>query len=131
MTERITTNPSPESSATGLHSAESPVESDAPEFLGIAHESSLTTEQNAEGDREALWRQLGVQLVDMSSGVTAEAADSADEYLRQQTSGHGLKGFLKKIWQGNLARDYIRQREIGRSKKTIAETGNLLSLIHI
>jgi hypothetical protein len=124
MTERIT-DPSPESHVSGVYTAIPPPDREIPDFLDIALEPSGLTEQSEAGDREALWRRLGVQLVDMSSGVTAEAADSADEYLRQQTTGHGLRGFLKKIWYGNLARDYLRQREMSRAKKEIAETGNL------
>ena len=70
-------------------------------------------------------RQFRVQLVDVSHGVTANAVDRADRYISEQTSEHGFKGFIKRIWHGNIARDYIRQREVQRGRGAIVDSGNL------
>lgn len=69
----------------------------------------------------------GVQ-VDVSSGVTSESRDYADEHLRQETVEPGVKGFLKKVWHGNIARDYIRQKSIVRGEHKIIDEKNLYVL---
>jgi len=77
---------------------------------------------------EELAQQLQVQVVDVSHGVAANAIDAADAYIAEQTSAHGFKGFVKRIWYGNLAQPYIRQREVQRGRQEIVETGNLYVL---
>ncbi len=74
---------------------------------------------------EQLAEQLRGQVVDLSQGVQSEAIDASDEYINEQTRQRGVKGFLKRIWHGNITRDYIRQRETRRNKQEIIETQNL------
>ncbi len=89
--------------------------------------------QNIDPARQALLEELrtqglldtlGVQLVDISSGVQAEALDSADEHLRQLTSQPGVRGFIGKIWYGTFAREFVRQREVQRSRREILGENN-------
>ncbi|HUD07056.1 MAG TPA: hypothetical protein VMR34_04160 [Candidatus Saccharimonadales bacterium] len=94
--------------------------------------TATTTDPSADpnsqsGDLETLQRNLRtpIQVIDVSEGVASEAADHADEYIRLQTTQRGVRGFFKKIWHGNIARDYIRQREIKGSRQEIIETENL------
>lgn len=75
--------------------------------------------------QEQLDKLLQLQLADASTAVRNEAADSTDEYLRQQSSEHGVRGFLKKIWFGNLAKDYVRQRDIRRRQNEIIDEQNI------
>ncbi len=90
------------------------------------HEPSLPNELNQSLlTEEQLNSLLQIQLVDVSGAVHSEAADSADESLRQRTVEHGVKGFIKKIWYGNIARDYIRQRDINRNSVAIIENQNI------
>jgi adenylate kinase family enzyme len=77
---------------------------------------------------EELEKRLKIQVVDVSHGVAANAIDAADEYIREQSSQGGIMGFAKRIWHGNLARDYIRQRQIQRGRAAIVESGNLYAL---
>ena len=74
---------------------------------------------------DALAQALSIQAVDLSSGVVAESLDSADEYLREQTTQRGMGGLLKRIWHGNIARDYLRQREVRRGQNEIVGSNNL------
>lgn len=89
---------------------------------------SVVEPPTAELTPEELEEKLKVQLVDVSHGVAANAVDAADEYISEQTSQGGVVGFAKKIWHGNLARDFIRQRHIQRNREDITESGNLYSL---
>ena len=77
---------------------------------------------------EELQKQLQVQVVDLSSGVQANAIDRAEAHIDEQTTEGGIKGTFKRIWHGNIARDYIRQREIRRGTAEIVESGNLYAL---
>jgi hypothetical protein len=74
---------------------------------------------------EELNKQLQIQVVDATNAVHNESADSADEYLRQQSTEKGFRGFVKKIWFGNIARDYVRQRHILRTSKQIISEQNV------
>lgn len=74
--------------------------------------------------QEELQAQLGVQIVDVSTGFEAARVDLAEENINQQTTvaepaesklgrfGQALASMPKKIWYGNVARDFIRQRHI-------------------
>ncbi|MDL2363488.1 MAG: hypothetical protein QFB86_03870 [Patescibacteria group bacterium] len=84
-------------------------------------------EPYVDGEQE-LTEDLQVRIVDVSQGVVANAVDNADAYIAEQTTQGGIKGFVKKIWHGNIARDYIRQRELQEGKSGILETGNIFAL---
>ncbi|HVX56134.1 MAG TPA: glycosyltransferase [Candidatus Saccharimonadales bacterium] len=71
---------------------------------------------------------LQLKIVDASEGVVAKAADYADAHLAEQTTQGGFRGILKRIWHGNLARDYIRLRRTQQGREEIVETGNLYTL---
>jgi hypothetical protein len=77
---------------------------------------------------EALTEALKLQVVDVSHGVVANAIDHADAHLAEQTTQSGFKGFMKRIWHGNIARDFIRQRQAQRGRETIVEDGNIYAL---
>ena len=96
----------------------------------MAQETTMTRDvaespdQNGLEDEE-LKRLLQLQVADITRGKNDAAADSADEYLRQQTTEHGFKGFVKKIWFGNIARDYVRQRAVIHSGARIMNDQNI------
>lgn len=75
-----------------------------------------------------LQHQLQIQVVDVSSGVAANASDRADAYINEQTTERGIGGIAKRIWHGNIARDYIRQRQVRHGRDAIIESGNLYVL---
>lgn len=77
---------------------------------------------------EELQKHLQIQVVDVSHGVASNAIDHAEEFIQEQTTERGVKGFVKRIWHGNIARDYIRQRETQKGRQEILETGNLYAL---
>ncbi|MDB5166129.1 MAG: hypothetical protein JWM37_201 [Candidatus Saccharibacteria bacterium] len=79
-------------------------------------------------DQAELEKHLSLQIVDVSRGVVENSVDHADAYIGEQTTQRGFKGFLKKIWHGNIARDFIRQREIQRGRNEIMESDNLYAL---
>lgn len=81
-----------------------------------------TTAPRAE-DLEAALKKI--QVVDISEAIGAHAIDAADAHLSSETSQHGLKGFAKRIWKGNLARDIIRQRKIQQGRRQIIESENI------
>jgi len=91
----------------------------------IAPPAPTAPEEELDSDLE---KKLAVQVVDVSHGVASNAVDSAEEYIRERTHQRGIRGILRKIWHGNIARDYYRQREIGRGRAEIVETGNLYAL---
>ena len=78
---------------------------------------------------QELQNRLKIQVVDVSDAVQANAVDSAEAHLHERTSGSGVRGFIGKIWHGNIARDYYRQREIQRGRQEIIQTGNIYTLI--
>ena len=86
----------------------------------IAPPATTAPEEELDSDLE---KKLAVQVVDVSHGVASNAVDSAEEYIRERTHQRGIRGILRKIWHGNIARDYYRQREIGRGRAEIVETG--------
>lgn len=92
---------------------------------GINSDSAVMDAPPAVLTDEELKRQMQIQVIDASQSVQDESADQADEYLRQQTTENGFKGFIKKIWYGNLARDYIRQRQLMRTSHEIIDQQNI------
>lgn len=75
-----------------------------------------------------LARSLELRLIDQSQGVVAEAGDYADAYVAERTSGHGVRGFIRRIWHGNIARDYILQRQRQQGRDQIVREGNIYTL---
>src|SRR5665213_1230651 len=69
-----------------------------------------------------------IQIAEVSDAVAANATDRAEEFISERTRGRGFNGILKKIWYGNIARDYYRQREIRRGRQEITESGNVYAL---
>ncbi len=77
---------------------------------------------------ELLQKKLAIQIGDLSSEVVARSHDAADEYVREKTADTGVKGFVKKIWYGNVVRDYVRQKAINRSRDEIIKSGNIYAV---
>lgn len=75
-----------------------------------------------------------VQVADVSHAVASNAIDSAEELINQQTQvqeGQRLgrsRAFLRRIWYGNIARDFYRQRQIRHGRQEVLETGNIYAL---
>lgn len=86
--------------------------------------SGQESSQDATYSPEKL-KDLKIQIVDVSEGITAEARETAEAHISQQTTEGGFKGFLKRIWHGNLARDFILQRQQSKARSEIIESGNL------
>lgn len=79
---------------------------------------------------QELQRRLQVEVVDMSHGVVTSAKDHSAEFInRHTTEGRNVfTRFMKKVWHGNLARDYYALREQQRGVQQIVETGNVHAL---
>ena len=88
----------------------------------LQQQTELTAEERAIVDQHNIKE---IMVVDASHGVQSEAVDRTDAYIAAETSQRGIRGFLKKIWKGNLAHDYIRQREITKNRDSIVKSGNL------
>lgn len=73
-------------------------------------------------------KSLQIEVVDISHGVAANAIDNADAHIAEQSSQRGFKGFLKRIWHGAIARDFIHQREVRHGREEIIESGNIYVL---
>ena len=84
--------------------------------------------QKAQEEQQKLEKSLQIQVVDVSDAVTNNAIDHADEYIGEQTTQTGVRGFIKRIWKGNYARDYIRQREIHHGRQEIIASNNIFAL---
>lgn len=75
-----------------------------------------------------------VQIADVSHAVASNAIDSAEELINQQTQaqeGQRLgrsRAFLRRVWYGNIARDFYRQRQIRHGRQEVLETGNIYTL---
>lgn len=87
--------------------------------------SEIASPTTAAPTEEELGKALQIQVVDVSQGVAGNAIDSAEEFIREQTTQTGAVGLVKRIWYGNIARDYIRQREIQKGRNETIETRNL------
>ena len=67
-------------------------------------------------------------VVDLAKLAEAQARDVADSRMtedKEDRSKNWLVRTAKRIWKHNLAQEWYRQREIGRIKKEILESGNL------
>jgi hypothetical protein len=102
-----------------------PVEDSAIELLDPATQLELVEQQRL----QVLAKELHIEVLDVSrTAVQAKAIDHGDAYIAEQTSQHGFKGVMKRIWHGNLAHDYIRQREIQHGRSTIVAERNSFAL---
>lgn len=69
---------------------------------------------------------IKVAVVDVSSAIKSTAVDRAEEKLTAELGDlRGVKGFFQKVWKHNIAREYYRQREVGRQQARIIESGSL------
>lgn len=67
-------------------------------------------------------------IVDTGDSIEQQARDMAEERLTEDKNElTGARGFFKKIWKHNLAREYYRQKEISLARQRILESGNLYS----
>ncbi|MDP3795361.1 MAG: hypothetical protein Q8R13_05600 [bacterium] len=67
-----------------------------------------------------------VVIADTSEGAEAMARDVAEsKRTKERSQLTGLTGFLKKIWQHNLANEYYRQKEIAAARGQILGSGSL------
>lgn len=67
-----------------------------------------------------------IVIVEASDAVEAEARDVADAKMTASPEElSGVSGFVKRIWKHNLFHEYYRQKEIGKARSQILETGNL------
>ena len=67
-------------------------------------------------------------VVDLAKLAEVQARDVADSRMtedKEDRSKNWLVRTAKRIWKHNLAQEWYRQREIGRIKKEILESGNL------
>ena len=71
--------------------------------------------------------QLNLQVVDMSQGVQ-NATDHAEQFINEQTTQRGFGGFVKRVWYGNVGRDYVLQREERKGRERIVEEQNIYAL---
>jgi hypothetical protein len=102
-----------------------PVNDSAIELLDPATQSELVEQQRL----QELAKSLHIEVLDVSqTAVEAKAIDHGDAYIAEQTSQHGFTGLMKRIWHGNLAHDYIRQREIQNGRSTIVAERNSFAL---
>lgn len=80
------------------------------------------------GITEEQWKRLlQIQLADESHGVVGEARDHAIEQVNH-AAGEGrnrVTRFVKRVWQGNIAKDYYIRREEQRGRQEIVESGNI------
>jgi hypothetical protein len=60
-----------------------------------------------------------VDIEDQARDIAEEKMLSSKEELK------GVRGFLRKIWTHNLAREYYRQKEISKARREIQQSGNL------
>lgn len=54
--------------------------------------------------------ELNIGIIDISSYRRELARDWADEQLADETTRGGFRGFLTKVWKGNIAREYYREK---------------------
>jgi len=67
-------------------------------------------------------------VIDVSKLAEAQARDVADSRMTEDKEDRSKNWFTrtaKRIWKHNLAQEWYRQREIGRVKTEISESGNL------
>lgn len=115
--------PAPEEEASPELSAESAPSAppDAPA------DPPYSPEVDPEVDPE-LAKKLQIKVIDVSHGVASGAVDHAEAHIAEQTTQRGVRGFLKRVWHGNVARDFIRQRTIQHGREEIIESGNIYAL---
>lgn len=72
--------------------------------------------------------QLTIAVVDTSQARREQARDAADARLSNEldpTNTRGFRGFVKRLWKGNYANEYYRQKYSREELAKIDESGNL------
>lgn len=99
-----------------------------------AHDDLGLTPEERQAQIDALNQQHELQEPDPSSlhiaiggieDVRALARDAADARLNNETQGGGFRGFVRRIWKGNIAREYYQQKYHREAQEEIVESGNL------
>lgn len=90
-----------------------------------------------EEEQQELDKKLQIQVVDVTQAAQDNAVDRAEEFIDEQTRtevtaetfGGRLRqrasGIVKRIWYGNIARDYVRQREIDKNRQRNVDERNI------
>ncbi len=65
-----------------------------------------------------------IVIVEASDVVKDKARDVAEAKFFEPGIG-GVKGFASRVWKQNLFYEYYRQKEIGKAKKEILDTGDI------
>lgn len=60
-----------------------------------------------------------------SKDIRSHAVEAANQRLAGELEGKGFKGFLKKIWHGNMAREYYLAKYTKENQQNIVEAGNV------
>ncbi len=69
-----------------------------------------------------------IVLVDTEHVAESEARDFADmSTTAEKSTLKGFKGFFKKMWKHNIAREYYHQKEIVKARKSIYEKENVFA----
>ncbi|MEI8269883.1 MAG: hypothetical protein WCG45_00790 [bacterium] len=98
---------------------------DKPVETFSAENEEQTKEVTKKKALEAL-KNKKVAIVNIEDLSEKEARDAADKYMTEdKESLKGFKGFFKKIWKHTYVDEFYRQREVGRIKNEIKETGNI------
>lgn len=74
---------------------------------------------------------LGVQIVDLSGGVVANAGDYAERRINASGDKQGFSGLCHRAWDAmvrrNMAREYLRRRYTQEGCRKIMASGNLFA----
>lgn len=105
--------------------------------LDGAHDDLAIPEDQRQREIEQIMRQLDApdplaqapeQLhiaIGSVEDVRAVARDAADARLARETQGGGFRGLVRRIWKGNVAREYYQQKYQQEAESEIQESGNL------
>lgn len=67
-----------------------------------------------------------ISIVDVSDAIDEHAVDIGEERITAKKKElRGVKGFFKRIWRHNMAREYYRNKEIQKAREQIRTSGNL------
>ena len=69
---------------------------------------------------------IKITLVNIDELAEEAAHDAAERHLTaSKESMKGFKGFFKKLWSHGVAREYYRQKQLGRAREAIAENQDI------
>lgn len=68
---------------------------------------------------------LKIVIAGLDQNIRAHALESANQKLADKLGESGFKGFLNKIWHGNVAREYYVAKYAKEASKNITESGNV------